>query len=84
MGTFKIIKEIISEISGVDEISISDELQNDIRLDNLGIVTLLFELEERLGIELDEFDLNPLDLVTVFDVTELIEKYLEVLDEKES
>ena len=59
-------------------------MQNDIGLDTLGIVTLLFELEERLGIELDEFDLNPLDLVTVFDVTELIEKYLEVLDEKES
>ena len=84
MGTFKIIKEILSDISGVDEISMSDELQNDIGLDSLGLVTLLIELEERFGIELDESDLNPFDLVTVFDITELIEKYLEVSDEKES
>ena len=84
MGTFKIIKETLSDISGVDEISMSDELQNDIGLDSLGLVTLLIELEEGFGIELDESDLNPFNLVTVFDITELIEKYLEVSDEKES
>ena len=84
MSTFKQITEIIADISGIEEISISDNLQKDIGMDSLSLVTLLIELEQKFEIELDESDMNPFDLVTVFDVTELIEKCLEVSDEKES
>ena len=83
MSTFKIIKEIISDISGADEISVHDKLQNDIGLDSLGLVTLLIELEERFGIELDESDLNQFELTTFFDVLGLVNKYMEKSNEKD-
>lgn len=83
MSTFKIIKEIISDISGVNEISLNDELQNDIGLDSLGLVTLLIELEKRFGIELNESDLNPFELTNVFDVVGLVNKYMEKSNEKD-
>ena len=77
MNTYEIIKSIICEISGAEDISISDELQRDICLDSLGMVTLLIEIEERFGFEFDESDMNPYDLTTVFDVTELVDKYFD-------
>ena len=83
MSTFKIIKEIISDISGVNEISLNDELQNDIGLDSLGLVTLLIELEKRFDIELNESDLNPFELTNVFDVVGLVNKYMEKSNEKD-
>ena len=83
MSTFKIIKEIISDISGVNEISLNDELQNDIGLDSLGLVTLLIELEKRFDIELNESDLNPFELTNVFDVVVLVNNYMEKSNEKD-
>lgn len=83
MSTFKIIKEIISDISGVNEISLNDELQNDIGLDSLGLVTLLIELEKRFDIELNESDLIPFELTNVFDVVGLVNKYMEKSNEKD-
>ena len=45
--------------------------------DSLRMVLLLLELEEAFGIELDESDLNPFKLITVKDVINLSEKYVE-------
>ena len=40
------------------------------------MVTLLIELEEKFGIELDESDMNPYDLNTVQSVADLVGRYL--------
>ena len=40
------------------------------------MVTLLIEIEEQFGIELDEKDMNPFDLVTVSDAIRLAERYI--------
>ncbi len=50
-------------------------LSEDLKIDSLGLVTLLIMLEESLGIELDEADMDPFKLLTVDDVISLAEKY---------
>lgn len=47
------------------------------------MVTLLVELEDALGIELDESDMNPFDLTTAEDVIALAERYAGEAYEKE-
>lgn len=80
--TEKVI-DIIKNISGENHICEQDDLQKDIGLDSLGMVTLLMELEEMLAVQLDESDMNPFDLSTVADVVRLAKKYCEGDDEKE-
>lgn len=77
----KKIFEIIEELSGAKQVKLSDDLQENIGLDSLGMVTLLVELENALSITFDESDMNPFDLTTVQDVVNLAEKYAEVCDE---
>lgn len=67
--------EIISTITGREEVSINDSLVGDLGMDSLMMVLLLTDLEDSLGIELEESDMNPFDLVKVEDVVELAEKY---------
>ena len=69
------VKELISDISGVELINEYDGLQEDLALDSLDMVTMLVGLEDRLDIELCESDMNPFDLITVKDVIDLAEKY---------
>ncbi len=69
--------EIIKELSGREEIQETDNLQDDVALDSLGMVTLLMEIEESFEIELEESDMNPFDLVAVSDVLKLVERYVE-------
>lgn len=69
--------EIISTITGREEVSINDSLVGDLGMDSLMMVLLLTDLEDSLGIELEESDMNPFDLVKVEDVVELAEKYCE-------
>lgn len=76
--------EILKGLSGKDNITEDDMLQDDIGLDSLGMVTLLVEIEDAFLIELDESDMNPFDLSCVLDVIKLVGKYSEVEDEKES
>ncbi len=76
------VKEVIREISGVENIKESDDLLDDIGLDSLGMVTLLVELEDTFSIKIDESDMNPFDLLTVQDVIDLAEKYTEVHNEQ--
>lgn len=76
--------EILKGLSGKDNITEDDMLQDDIGLDSLGMVTLLVEIEDAFLIELDESDMNPFDLSCVLDVIKLVGKYSEVEDEKKS
>ncbi len=67
--------EVLTELSGTENISLENHLQNDLGLDSMLMVTLLIEIEEKFEIELNESDMNPFDLNTVQDVIALVEKY---------
>ena len=67
---------ILKKLSGLDDILIEDNLQNDLGLDSITMVTLLLEIEEEFRITLNESDMNPFDLTTVADVVVLVEKYV--------
>ena len=69
------VKEILSDLCDGETIMNVSTLQGDLALDSLLMVTLLIELEEKFGIELDESDMNPFDLITVQDVICLVGKY---------
>lgn len=56
-------------------------MQDDIGLDSLGLVTLLIELEDAFSITLDESDMNPFELLTVMDVIDMVNEYIEASDE---
>lgn len=69
------VKGILCELSGEEAIEKSSTLQGDIALDSLMMVTMLVEIEEVFGIELDEADMNPFDLSTVQSVIDMVAKY---------
>lgn len=71
----KKIKSILSELSGEKRIKNSARLQEDLALDSLSMVTLLIEIEEQLGIELDEKDMNPFELTDVQSIIDMVKKY---------
>lgn len=76
MNIEKTIKEILTGLCGEEMIDNEAELQTDLALDSLSMVTLLVEIEESFGIELDESDMNPYDMTTVQDVIDMAEKYM--------
>ena len=67
--------KVLGELSGAEKITTKSNLQQDLGLDSLKMVTLLLELEEEFGFELEESDMNPFELKTVKDVIKLVEKY---------
>lgn len=69
------VKEILFELSGEEFIENDSSLQGDIALDSIMMVTMLIEIEEAFGIELDEADMNPFDLNTVQSVINMVGKY---------
>ena len=69
------VKEILYKLSGEASVENNDHLQSDIALDSLMMVTLLVEIEDAFGIELDESDMNPFDLSTVQSVIDMVSKY---------
>ena len=75
MELFDKVCVILSELSGIETICLEHELQSDLGLDSLQMVTLLMMLEEKFLITLDESDMNPFDLVNVWQVVDLVEKY---------
>lgn len=77
METFDKVTEILSELSGKETVCLDHELQNDLGLDSLQMVTLLMMIEETFEIILDESDMNPFDMLTVQNAVDLVEKYLE-------
>ena len=75
MELFDKVCVILSELSGIETICLEHELQSDLGLDSLQMVTLLMMLEENFQITLDESDMNPFDLANVWQVVDLVEKY---------
>ena len=65
MEIFDKVCALLSEISGIETICLEHELQSDLGLDSLQMVTLLMMLEDNFQITLDESDMNPFDLVNV-------------------
>lgn len=76
MEIFDKVCVILSELSGMETICLEQELQGDLGLDSLQMVTLLMMLEENFQITLDESDMNPFDLNNVCHVVDLVKKYL--------
>lgn len=62
---FEEIKAKIAELLNVSEDSITPQsnLITDLKADSMDIATLLFEVEEQYGIEIDEEDLESLKTV---------------------
>lgn len=76
MKTTEIITEILKQLSGVENISVADKLQEDLSLDSLALVTLLIEIEDTFKIQLNESDMNPFELNDVQNVIDLVDKYV--------
>ena len=76
MEVFDKVSVILSELSGMENISIEHELQNDLGLDSIKMVTLLMMLEDNFQVILEESDMNPFDLISVLHVVKLVEKYV--------
>lgn len=75
MEIFNKVKNILSNLTISSYIDTADELQKDLGLDSIQLVTLLVMIEETFDIILDESDMNPFDLIKVNDVINLVEKY---------
>ena len=70
------ISEILSELTGIDSVNTKDSLQEDLGLNSIQMVTLLIVIEDTFGIFLNEEDMNPYDLVYVYQVIDMVKKYI--------
>ena len=77
MKIFDKVANILFELSGIEDIALEQELQSNLGLDSLQLVTLLMMLEESFQIVLNESDMNPFDLANVGHVVKLVQKYLD-------
>ncbi len=75
MDIFDKTADILKGLSGVDTVNTDDKLVEDLSLDSLGMVSFIIEAEEEFGIEFDQSDMNPYELITVLDAVDLIYKY---------
>ena len=76
MEIFDKVRDILSELSGIESVCLEHKLQADLGLDSLQMVMLLVLLEENFKIVLEESDMNPFDLISVTHVVRLVEKYV--------
>lgn len=58
----------------VEDLNEGQELYADVGLDSLGFVRLLIELEAKLDVQLMDDDLMTVELVTVADLIDLVER----------
>ena len=65
---------VLVELSGMQDITKSTVIKNDLGLDSLKLVIMLLNIEEEFSIELDESDMNPYDYETVEDIINLVKK----------
>ena len=70
------ICEVLSELTGKETVSSTDSLQADLALDSLSAVTLLLEIEDGFGIQLDESDMDLSKLNLVEDVITMVSGYV--------
>lgn len=70
------VNMILSELC-LDSAEITPEmrLKEDLGLDSLNLVEFIVALEDSLGVEFKESDLDPEAMLTVSDLWELAEKY---------
>ena len=68
--------EIFEELTDLEDIELDYNIQEDLNLDSLVLVTMILQVEDVFGIQLDESDMNPFDLTTVGDVVNLVKKYI--------
>lgn len=76
MDIFRKVEEVICDTVGGENVAADQELKADIGLDSLSLVAVIVGLEEKLGVEFNESDLNPGKIIRVQDLVELVEKYL--------
>ena len=74
--------EVVSEVTGHQEIQLEYTLQGNLGVDSLCAVMLLVAIEDAFEIELDESDMNPLNLITVADIVNMVRKYCRGADEE--
>ena len=67
--------DILSELSGKKSVEVDESLQGNLGFDSILMVTMLVQIEDVFGIELNESDMNPFDLKTVQSVIDLVDKY---------
>lgn len=67
--------DILTKLSGKETVNPADSLQVDVALDSLSMVTLLLEIEDAFGIQLDESDMDLSKLELVEDVIAMISGY---------
>lgn len=70
---FESLTAVITGLPG-ETLDENQELYADLGLDSLRFVRLLVELETKLGVELVDEDLMTIDLVTVSDLIDLVER----------
>lgn len=70
------ICDILLELTGKETVSPTDSLQADLALDSLSAVTLLLEIEDCFGIQLDESDMDLSKLDLVEDVITMVSGYV--------
>ena len=72
----KKLMDVLSQLSGVENVYEGDYLLTDLGLDSLALVNLMVMLEEAFGIEFSPSDLDPFALSAVEDVMLLVTKYI--------
>ena len=75
MDIEQMVKDIISDLSGEENIENNATLREDLALDSISMITLIVDIEEVFEIELDQSDMNPYDLITVQNVINLVCRY---------
>lgn len=83
MQTNNKISKILNKLTGFENIKLEENLQLDLAMDSISMVTLLIEIEEAFEITLDEADMNPFNLITVKDIVDMVGKYTGEKSEKE-
>ncbi|MCI8596738.1 MAG: hypothetical protein HFE35_08030 [Clostridia bacterium] len=71
----EIVTKVLKDL-GVENASVTERIKEDCGLDSLSLVSVIVGLEEELGGEFDDADLDPAELITVENLITLTEKYL--------
>lgn len=73
----KQLMDVLSQLSGAENVHEGDYLLTDLGLDSLALVNLMVMLEEAFGIEFSPSDLDPFALSAVEDIVLLVTKYID-------
>ncbi|MCR4843092.1 MAG: acyl carrier protein [Eubacterium sp.] len=71
---FDLLKKVIAQVLSVDaeEITLDTTFEGDLGADSLDVTSIMIELEEQLGIEIGDDDVDTEKIKTVGDAVELI------------